>query len=716
MNTRPGKRPGAGAFHWEQTMSKLIKFSLVAASLAAAPVPAVAEKAILLPIDDEAVYQIDKVHADSPLKFLEVWSRPKFGNLTISPDGKHFAAAGVLEDGRAVLAVIDRKTMAVVHSESFTGEISVGSFRWHDKDNLLISPTGTTKLYEGRQGYGTFLLNIKNKDLRPVWSGETADYGGGEGGSIVDRIGDSDEYYMTIFPSGSNEAEMPFNYLYKLNIFTGRAVKIMKSPSRNANFIIKEGKNGAPDEVTHAVGMLPDSYFDVVVHKRVNGEWVKEGDYHEATGSYVPVKWHDHDPDKMLWADNRDTQTKAYYWVNMKTGERELVYHQPKADVSDIDWDDDGEAISAKHEYDYPTWVALNPDARPVKDYKKLQAAFPDYVVEITSETDDGHEALVVVHNDQDSGKYYIYNRYDGKIRFLLDPRPHVDAKKMPRMHAVHYKARDGMDLVAYLTVPQHKPMKNLPLIVLPHGGPHGPRDYWGTNREAMTFANAGYAVLQINYRGSGGYGKDFEYKWYGHWGLEMQDDLEDGALWAAKAGIADINRVCIYGASYGGYAALMGVVKTPDRYKCAIGYVGVYDLKVQTTMSDTSRSKAGQRYLREALGTDPKDLAARSSTPNADRIKAPVFLVEGMMDARVHPENYWDMKAALKKKGHRFETLEIPRTGHGAGDIESHREIYCRMIDFFDRNIGPRKPMDEPADCQFPKSKKLPYDYFAGK
>jgi dipeptidyl aminopeptidase/acylaminoacyl peptidase len=297
-----------------------------------------------------------------------------------------------------------------------------------------------------------------------------------------------------------------------------------------------------------------------------------------------------------------------------------------------------------------------------------------------------------------------------------MDPIPDIDPKKMPKMHAVRYKARGGMELVAYLTVPVHKPMKKLPLIVLPHGGPHGPRDYWGLNREAATFANAGYAVLQINYRGSGGYGKDFEYKWYKHWGLEMQDDLEDGALWAAQAGIADIDRVCIYGASYGGYAALMGVVKTPDRYKCAIGYVGVYDLDIQNRLSDTARSKAGQRYLRDALGTDPQDLAARSSTPNVNRIKAPVFLVEGMMDARVHPRHYWDMRDALKKKGHRFETLEIPRTGHGARDVESHREIYCRMIDFFDRHIGPKKPTDAPIDCQFPGSKKLPYEYYGGK
>lgn len=687
-------------------MKKLMFSSLVAASLASVAIPALAA---------EPVYPIDQVHPDSPLKFLDMWKTRKFISPRLSPDGKYIATGTVNENGQATLHIVDRQTMQVIHSESFTGGISAGSVSWHDNDRLIINPTARSKLFEGAMGYGSYFLNIKTKDLRPIWLGETADYGGGEGASIFQRI-DDDNYYLVVYPSGSNEAEMPFNYLYKLNFESGRAVRIMKSPSRNANFIIKKGRNGAPDEVTHAVGMLPDSFFHSVVHKRVGDKWVEEGVYHESTGVYAPVRWHEHDPDKMLWVDSRNTQTKALYWVNMKTGEREQIYHHPKVEIEAMDWDDDGEAVAAKHSYDYPTYVPLNATAREVKEQQKLAAAFPDHVVEVTSETADGHEALVVIHSDQDAGQYYVYNRYDGKLRFLMDPVPDVDPKKMPKMHAVHYKARDGMDLVAYLTVPVNKPMKNLPLIVLPHGGPHGPRDYWGLNREAATFANAGYAVLQINYRGSGGYGKDFEYKWYRHWGLEMQDDLEDGVLWAAKSGIADINRVCIYGASYGGYAALMGVVKTPDRYKCAIGYVGVYDMKIQATLSDTARSKAGQRYLKDALTDDPAIWRAQSSVYHVDRIKAPVFLVEGMMDARVHPKNYWDMRDSLKAKGHRFETLEIPRTGHGAGDIESHREIYCRMIDFFDRHIGPRKPDDRPIDCTFPGGKKLPYEYYAGK
>jgi dipeptidyl aminopeptidase/acylaminoacyl peptidase len=156
-------------------------------------------------------------------------------------------------------------------------------------------------------------------------------------------------------------------------------------------------------------------------------------------------------------------------------------------------------------------------------------------------------------------------------------------------------------------------------------------------------------------------------------------------------------------------------VVKTPDRYRCAIGYVGVYDLNIMHQFGDISRSKAGRKYLDEALGTDPADRAARSSTPHVDRIKAPVFLVHGMQDDRAHFRHYEEMRDALKARHHRFETLLVPRAGHGARDLASVREVTCRMIDFLDRHIGDRQPMDPPDDCQFPGSKKLPYEYFAG-
>jgi dipeptidyl aminopeptidase/acylaminoacyl peptidase len=648
--------------------------------------------------------------AASPLALTDIISRPKVVDLKVSPDGKHFAGTGVTAEGKTVLHILDRRTMTIVHSEVYGGPLGVGDFSWHDADNLLITSTYKSELAEGRGSAGVFLFNIKTREIRRVWGGEgSTDYGGFEGGDLGARI-DDEHYWLTVGPSGSTYSEFPFFYLYKLNIFTGRATKVLKSPSRVASFVFNKD-----NEVTHSVGLLPDDFDSTVVHRRVGDEWVLEGTYKNPSGTSVPVRWHKWDPNKILYRDNLDAQTVGYYWVDAKTGARELIYRDPRVDVDEVVFDPDDVAIAAKHQYDYPTYVPLKPDHPLVIRRQRLVAAFPEQQISIESSTADGLEHVLRVHGDRDPGQFYLWNEYDGKIRHLLDPRPQVKAANMAKTQAVRFKARDGMELVGYLTVPMHKPAKNLPLVILPHGGPHGVRDSWGYDMEASVFANAGYAVLKVNYRGSGGYGKDFHYKWYRHWGLEMQDDLEDGVLWAAGAGIADIDRVCIYGASYGGYAALMGVVKTPDRYRCAIGYVGVYDLNIMHQFGDISRSKAGQKYLDDALGTDPADRAARSSTPHVDRIKAPVFLVHGMQDDRAHFRHYEEMREALKARNHRFETLLVPRAGHGARDLASVREVSCRMIDFLDRHIGDRKPTDPPNDCQFPGSKKLPYEYFAG-
>ena len=648
--------------------------------------------------------------ADLPLKLTDILSYAKVAELKISPDGKYIAGTAVTDDGNGVLHVLDRKTMSAVHSEIYEGPLGVGQFNWHDDQHLLITSTYKSEIAEGRGSAGVFLLDIRTKNIHRIWGGEgSADYGGFEGAELGGRIDDA-HYWLTVQPSGSTYSEFPYFYLYKLNIFTRRATRILKSPSRAASFVFNND-----NEVTHAIGMLPDDFDSTVVHKRVNGEWVLEGVYRHPQGVSVPVRWHRMDPHKILYRDNLDAQTFGFYWVDARTRAKELIYRHPKVDVDELVFNDDDEAIAAKHQYDYPTYVPLKPDDPEVKRRQKLVSAFPDHQITIESSTQDGIEHVLRVHNDRERGQFFLWNEYDGAIRHLLDPKPQVQAKDVPQTHAVRFKARDGMELVGYLTVPGHKEMKKLPLIVLPHGGPHGVRDYWGYNTEAVAFANAGYAVLRINYRGSGGYGKDFHYEWYRHWGLEMQDDLEDGVLWTAKAGFADLERVCIYGASYGGYAALMGVVKTPDRYKCAIGYVGVYDLNIMHSAGDISRSKAGQKYLDEALGTDPADRAARSSTPNVHRIKAPIFLIHGMQDDRAHYQHHVEMREALKKKNHRFETLLVPRAGHGAGDLASVREVTCRMIDFFDRHIGDRKPTDAPYDCQFPGSKQLPYEYFEG-
>jgi dipeptidyl aminopeptidase/acylaminoacyl peptidase len=246
--------------------------------------------------------------------------------------------------------------------------------------------------------------------------------------------------------------------------------------------------------------------------------------------------------------------------------------------------------------------------------------------------------------------------------------------------------------LHGYLTVPRGSTGKNLPMVVLPHGGPIGIFDEWGFDHEAQMLAAAGYAVLQVNYRGSGNYGRAFTQAGAQEWGGRMQDDVTDATHWAIEQQIADPAKVCIYGASYGAYASLMGVAREPKLYRCAVGYVGVYDLPTKHE-DNSDRAKWMRTWSDEWMG-DPQTLAALSPNRLADRIQAPVFLAAGGKDEIAPIKHSRMMEKALLQAGVPVETLYFPTEGHGFYTLEHRREFYTHLLDFLSRNLGGAKAM----------------------
>ena len=303
----------------------------------------------------------------------------------------------------------------------------------------------------------------------------------------------------------------------------------------------------------------------------------------------------------------------------------------------------------------------------------------------------DGKKILVSVTSDRNPGELYLYDRDTTKARFLMRNRQWLDPEKMAEVKPIKIRSRDGIDLYGYLTIPRGKSLKsNLPLIVNPHGGPIGPRDNWNFNFEAQMFASRGYMVLQLNFRGSGGYGQAFQDLAHREWGGKMQDDLTDATLWAIKEGHADPKRICIYGGSYGGYASLMGVAKEQGLYQCAVGYVGIYDLPMMYTKGDIPERDSGRRYLERTIGRDQAELKARSPAELAHKIKVPVFLAAGARDVRAPPEHTEAMRDALIKAGNPAEVVII-QTGemHGFYDEKNSLNLYTKMMAFFDKHIG---------------------------
>lgn len=273
----------------------------------------------------------------------------------------------------------------------------------------------------------------------------------------------------------------------------------------------------------------------------------------------------------------------------------------------------------------------------------------------------------------------------------MISRRDWFDPERTATVQPIALQARDGVPLHGYLTLPRTGAANNLPMVVMPHGGPFEIFDSWQFDDDAQLLAQAGYAVLQINFRGSGNYGRAFQHAGARQWGGTMQNDVTDATRWAVTQGYADARKICIFGASYGAYAALMGAAKEPGLYACAAGYVGVYDLPMMFTSGDIQKRGSGENYLKQWLG-DPVTLAARSPVHLAKQIKVPVFLAAGGEDERAPIQHSKRMEAALRQAGTPVETLYYDTEGHGFYTEPHRRAFYTQLLTFLAKSLDGAK------------------------
>jgi len=300
----------------------------------------------------------------------------------------------------------------------------------------------------------------------------------------------------------------------------------------------------------------------------------------------------------------------------------------------------------------------------------------------------DRSKFIIYSYSDKSPGSFYLLDAKSRKVEWLADVAPWIHPKEMAAMKPVRYAARDGLEIPAYLTLPRESSGKSLPMVVVVHGGPWVSGDRWGYDPEVQFLASRGYAVLQPNFRGTTRYGWKHYSASFRQWGLAMQDDIEDGVRWAIGQGIADPKRVAIYGASYGGYATLMGLAKTPELYRCGIDYVGVTDipLMLTATWSDFAYSDWITYSAPLIMGDADKDaeqLRKTSPVNLASRIKVPVLMAYGAADVRVPIEHGTRMKAALDRAGVKYEWMVMEGEGHGFQDLENQKAFYGAMEKF---------------------------------
>ncbi len=395
------------------------------------------------------------------------------------------------------------------------------------------------------------------------------------------------------------------------------------------------------------------------------------------------------DNKKLYVTSNLNRDKQAVVLLDPRTGkEEQVLFSHPEVDVEALTFTRAPKKVSCAV---YSTWkqerTCFDPEATAL--FAKLEAQLPGQQVFIEA-TNKAEDKLVVrARNDRTRGTYYLYDKAKAKLDKLTDVAPWLDAKQLAEMKPIAYQSRDGLTIHGYLTLPAGVPAKGLPVVVNPHGGPWS-RDDWRFNPEVQFLANRGYAVLQINFRGSTGYGRKFWAASFKEWGGKMQDDVSDGVKYLISQGIADPKRIAIYGGSYGGYATLAGLTFSPELYACGIDYVGVSNL---FTFMKTIPPywKPFNDMMHEMIGHPEKDkalLTARSPVFHVDRIRAPLLIAQGKNDPRVNIDESNQMVAALKKRGIDVPYLVKDNEGHGFHNEENRFDFYEAMEKFLAKHL----------------------------
>jgi dipeptidyl aminopeptidase/acylaminoacyl peptidase len=364
------------------------------------------------------------------------------------------------------------------------------------------------------------------------------------------------------------------------------------------------------------------------------------------------------------------------------------IYSNPDYDLAGIFYDKQKQTLASvswtsekQEEYFFDKeWETIN---------NGLKQQFEGYEVAFAGYDDSRKKGIIVTYNDRLRRKVYSYDFASKKTAEIANPFPWLEEKEMAYMKPITYQSGDGMSIHGYLTLPKGIEPKNLPVVVNPHGGPWA-RDGWYFNPEVQFLANRGYAVLQMNFRGSTGYGKKFWEASFKQWGKKMQDDISDGVEYLKKEGIADPKRIAIYGGSYGGYATLAGVAFTPDLYACAVDYVGVANLfTFMNTIPPYWKPYLDQFH--EMVGDPVKDsllMAEASPVLHADRIKVPILVAQGANDPRVNKAESDQMVSALKQRGIEVEYMVKDNEGHGFRNQNNRFDFYGAMEKFLDNHL----------------------------
>lgn len=606
----------------------------------------------------------------------QAWSdylrRDAVENIQISPSGKHLALAERHDDG-TVVVIRDTATLLVQGMVDPGNHGEISDLKWLDDDRLLVGANRADTRYQVALVEPAMYIVNRNDNSRyrlPANFVATID-------------GDSAHLLVSTCGHWEDGGCVPAIHRAEIGHLSRLGDPLISAPDTHSTLWTDQ-----QGHVRFAVAWDDRSDSKLWVHRDGHAPWTLVNDSSESGIDSLPLGM-DRSGMQAYLATERKSGVGVIERYDIASGQRTEVYRDKTSDPLWPIYAFDGNTpVGAWYDATRPRAVIWNQAHPDVPAFLQILNAFPGDIVTVVSASADRNLAIVLVGNDRDPGAFYLFDRTARTASLIARKRPWLESMPKPSSRGVQFEARDGLTLHALLTLPAGSGPR--PLVVIPHGGPYEFIDTWGYDAEATLLASRGYAVLRVNFRGSGGYGRDFVERGYREWGRAMQDDLTDATRWVVSQGLADASRICIYGASYGGYAALMGAVREPALYRCAASYAAPTDLSKMYKWGSIRRSDLGMHYLERVLGTDREELAHRSPAQQVASIRIPVLLGHGKLDGRVDDKHVRLLARNMRKQGLSPELVEYPYEGHGLAIAQDQIDFYGRLLRFLDAHIGP--------------------------
>ena len=626
--------------------------------------------------------------------FVERFSSlPSYTNVKISPDGRMISVLTKMPDDKKGLSIFDAESLSLINTITLTKKEEIASYSWVNNERLLIQ----IGYYDswGRGSIGEyFAINYDSKKpayvfgMRARTSGARSKVVDKFSYGYVENILEDDNKHVLLSVSGfGKQNNGGFADAIRLNVYNGQQKRLGKSPLAGGQFV--SDRSGTP---RFAVGSDIDNNTVTMYRASKKDDWEVLSKTPYGEGEIYPVNI-SKDDSTIHIIDSTETSTYQLKEIDTKTGETNVVFHHPAYDAYPQIIDDKVLGATINPGYARAYWFEnddplQNSIMQAVQAFNGNLEVFDTKEIGLVDLSKNRDKLIIAVGDSASSSKYYLYDLEKNQVKYLLTMWPEIDDQGLEHEVPFNFINSDGIKIHGYYT-PAKAQLEGeaAPMIVIPHGGPHA-RDSWGFDPDTHIFSQAGYAVLKVNFRGSTGYGKEFTKMGFGEWGGDTQQDIIEATEWAINQGIADAEKIGIYGGSFGGYSAAMAPMLRPDLYKSSVAYIGVFDLEMLYDEGDIKTIKWGGKYLDKTLGQDPKKIKAMSPVQQAHKLEAPIIIVSGKEDQRAPIEHAYALADALEEAGKEHELIIVEKEGHGFRKPENRLMLYKKMLEHFNRTV----------------------------